>query len=224
MSTEFEKLPKYNPKKRTMRYAGIGSRETPIEIQKSMYKVAKWLESKGYILRSGEALGADKAFEGANQPWEKEGVIHGTKDFSKSKNKVTRWSAYEEGNKNILITKKETFKSSDANEIVRSIAKEIHPAKEKLQGIALDLMARNTFQVFGKDLNTPVDFVLCWTPLNKKGELVEHHDNRDSTTGGTGQAISMASLKGIPVINMAGKDWRKKLADIINLQQKENDF
>lgn len=212
---EFDRLPSYNPKVKTMIYAGIGSRETPIDIQKTMYKAGKWLEEKGYTLRSGEALGADKAFEGAIQPWEKEGILHGSKDFTKSKNKVTKWAEYEEGKKNVLIDKKETFKSSDANERVRTIAKEIHPAGDKLQGIALDLMARNTYQVFGKNLDSPVDFVLCWTPLNKKGEYVEHHNQRDATTGGTGQAISMASLKGIPVINMANPEWRKKLLEVI---------
>lgn len=212
---EFDKLPGYDGKRRLI-FAGIGSRETPIEIQKSMYKVCKWLEEKGYTLRSGEALGADKACEGATQPWEKEDVLFGTKEFTKSKNKVTKWAEYEEGKKNVLIKRKETFKSSDANDIVRSIAKEVHPAGDKLQGIALDLMARNTYQVFGKELDTPVDFVLCWTPLNKKGEVVEHHNQRDGTTGGTGQAISMASLKGIPVINMANPEWKKKLTEVYN--------
>lgn len=211
----FDTLP-FCSETKTFYYAGIGSRETPIEIQKSMYKVAKWLESKGYKLRGGEALGADKAFEGATQPWEKEGISFGTKEFSKSKNKVTKWAQYIDGEKNVSIVNKETFKSSDANDLVRAIAKEIHPAGDKLQGIALDLMARNTFQVFGLNLDIPVDFVLCWTPLNKKGEVVEHHNQRDITTGGTGQAISMASLKGIPVINMAGENWRQKLADVIN--------
>lgn len=220
MKEEFDKLPNHNPSKRTMKYAGIGSRETPIEIQKSMYKVAHWLQEKGYTLRSGEALGADKAFEGSNQPWGKENIIFGEKEFSKSKNKVTLWSVYEEGKKNTPITKKETFKSSDANETVRTIAKELHPAGEKLKGFALDLIARNTFQIFGKELDTPVDFVICWTPLNKKGEVVDHHDKRDATTGGTGQAISMASLKGIPVINMADENWRKLLKEAINSKNK----
>ena len=48
-------------------YAGIGSRETPAEIQAQMNEVAKELEAAGYTLRSGNAEGADKAFEGVNQ-------------------------------------------------------------------------------------------------------------------------------------------------------------
>ena len=61
---EFDKLPSYDKDVRSMTYAGIGSRETPIEVQKAMYRVAKYLEGKGFTLYSGGANGADKAFEG----------------------------------------------------------------------------------------------------------------------------------------------------------------
>lgn len=44
-------------------YAGIGSRETPPEILSSMEGIAFWLAGKGWLLRSGGADGADKAFE-----------------------------------------------------------------------------------------------------------------------------------------------------------------
>jgi hypothetical protein len=47
-------------------YAGIGSRETPFEILDLMADIAEMLNTKGYILRSGGAVGADAAFaEGA---------------------------------------------------------------------------------------------------------------------------------------------------------------
>lgn len=45
------------------RYAGIGSRSTPENIQAIMTKLATKLESLGWILRSGGAVGADLAFE-----------------------------------------------------------------------------------------------------------------------------------------------------------------
>jgi hypothetical protein len=44
-------------------YAGIGSRETPVHIQKYMADVGAALAEAGYTLRSGGALGADTAFE-----------------------------------------------------------------------------------------------------------------------------------------------------------------
>ena len=44
-------------------YAGIGSRETPQEFLEFFVKLARFLYSKGYTLRSGGADGSDKAFE-----------------------------------------------------------------------------------------------------------------------------------------------------------------
>lgn len=44
-------------------YAGIGSRSTPPDICEYMTKSADLLEKMGYVLRSGAADGADKAFE-----------------------------------------------------------------------------------------------------------------------------------------------------------------
>ena len=60
-------------------------------------------------------------------------------------------------------------------------------------------------------MNDPVDFVLCWS---KDG--LEHFEKRTRQSGGTGQAIDMASRKGIPVINMKNKGWEEKLEKIIN--------
>lgn len=45
-----------------MYYAGIGSRQTPRDILAVMTKLATVLEHKGYILRTGDAKGADAAF------------------------------------------------------------------------------------------------------------------------------------------------------------------
>ena len=52
-------------------------------------------------------------------------------------------------------------------------------------------MARNTNQVFGKNLDAPVDFVLFYA---------EETDNPLRPKGGTGQAVEMARRKGIPTI------------------------
>lgn len=49
-------------------YAGIGSRETPENVCERMTKLAGILERKGYILRSGGAVGADRAFEDGVKP------------------------------------------------------------------------------------------------------------------------------------------------------------
>lgn len=178
--SEFSKLPtkSSNP---TMTYAGIGSRETPQEILGKMTEVAKYLEEKGYTLRSGAAQGADTAFE------------KGVKE------------------------KKEIFPGSQkAGMREQKIAREIHPNpnaldKSKNPEFVWNLMARNTNQIFGKNLDTPVDFVIAWT----KDGLTDYR-NRTVNSGGTGQAIEMASRKGIPVINMFNPSWREQLLSVLN--------
>ena len=103
--------------------------------------------------------------------------------------------------------RKQIFTSRDATDVTRSIAKEIHPLGQKLtlrQG--LNLHARNTNQIFGRDLDTPADFVLAWTPGGKK-------------TGGTAQALEMAEHKGIPIINLADPKWRSQLSKVIGDQE-----
>lgn len=44
-------------------FTGIGSRETPLEILTFMKALGKWYAQHGYTLRSGGAIGADRAFE-----------------------------------------------------------------------------------------------------------------------------------------------------------------
>jgi len=168
----------------TMTYAGVGSRQTPKNIMEEMTKLAKELESKGYTLRSGHAEGADLAFE--------EGVVHKKEIFPGTKTTGTR---------------------------EHTIAREIHPApyaldKTKNPSFVWNLMARNTNQIFGKDLDVPVDFVIAWTP-----DALEDYKERSIESGGTGQAIEMASRKGIPVINMANPDWRNKLNEALNVKK-----
>lgn len=106
-------------------------------------------------------------------------------------------AAFRAGAKN-----KEVFKASDATDQTRQIAKEIHPAPDRLSPYALNLQARNTNQVFGRNLDTPADFVLVWT---KDGSETQRGQ------GGTGQAMEMAQRKGIPVINMATEGWEDRL-------------
>lgn len=167
---EFNKLP-FKSETPTMTYAGIGSRETPKEIQDQMTELAKELDKRGYTLRSGGAEGADKAFEKG-------------------------------------ATKKEIFLgSAKTGPRELKIAEEIHPNWPALKSdFVKNLMARNTNQVFGKDLNVPVDFVVAWT----KDGLTDYR-NRSIQSGGTGQAIDMASRKNIPVINLKNPNWRQDL-------------
>jgi hypothetical protein len=157
-------------------YAGIGSRNTPPEVLQLMTRLARRLYQLGYTLRSGRAKGADMAFE--------TGTLGG------------------------FVHKRELFVAEDARGDARAIGlvHELHPNPGALSQYAELLMARNTYQIFGRNLDVPVDFVLCWTP-----DGCEHHQERSSRSGGTGQAISLASLKGIPVINLGRPGWEERI-------------
>ena len=177
LTPEYDKLP-FPTDIPTMAYAGIGSRQTPPAVMAKMTELAKELEKRGYTARTGDADGADAAIRAG-------------------------------------AMKKEVYTSSgDATEQTRKIAREIHPTpdlidamKNKKTGKSIaryvwGLHARNTNQVFGKKLDSPVDFVIAWTK-----------DGKD--TGGTGQAIRYATGKGIPVINLFDPNWREQLDAIL---------
>jgi hypothetical protein len=85
----------------------------------------------------------------------------------------------------------------------QEIARKYHPAWNNLSHAAKKLMTRNTFQILGYDLNTPVSFVVCWTLGGK-------------IQGGTGQALRIAKDMNIPIFNLYNKDCLYKIKLEIN--------
>lgn len=162
-------------------YAGIGSRNTPQEVQKIMFGIARNLESCGLILRSGGAQGADLAFE--------KGVKY--------------------------VKNKQIFYQTSATPLTQDIACDFHPNPFALRKniSALNLMARNTFQVMGQDLMTPVQFVICYTEDGCK--YIPNKSQRKKETGGTGQAIAIASYFNIPVYNLKNEEDLESVKNLI---------
>jgi hypothetical protein len=147
-------------------YSGVGSRETPLYVCMAMTAIARFLESEGYTLRSGGAGGADLAFE--------DGVVS-LKDI------YLPW---------------EGFNGSDSQlfgvcEAAMDMAVRIHPTHETLRKRvkAHQLHSRNCYQVLGKALDTPSEFLICWTEEAKK-------------VGGTRTAIILTEQHNIPVLNL----------------------
>lgn len=149
-----------------MYYAGIGSRETPKSVLKLMSQMAYHLANKGYTLRSGGADGADLAFEvGCDK-------ANGTKEI------YLPWPGFNKSKSNLIVNDK---KAED-------LAEKYHPYWHNLSQGARKLQSRNSHQVLGRNLNTPSNFVICYT---KNG----------SKKGGTGQAMRMSESYGIPVFD-----------------------
>ena len=196
-----EKRPVFNmlPSKsatKTMTYAGIGSRETPQAVLDQMTEASKYLDSIGYTLQTGftykdkvtglDEEGADKAFSDGTQ----NKILFGPSGIRKTVKGATTLEKYDES-----VTEKSN-----------AIVEEIHPAPERLTPGAIKLMARNTNQIFGQDLNSAVDFILFYAQ-ETPGSI--------RPKGGTGQAVEMARRKGISTINMADTDWKNQLQAII---------
>lgn len=152
-------------------YAGVGARSAPQEILDRAKVAAFQFYCLGYKLRSGGADGCDKAFE--------EGHDKGERKYKK-------------------VNKEIYFARDGQRKDCLNIAKEVHPNWNACSDHAKLLHARNCLQILGKDLLTPVDFVLCWT---ENGE----------SKGGTRTAIKIAEKFGIPVYNFGSSDCKEIL-------------
>lgn len=155
-------------------YAGIGSRETPQKVLNFMIKLGYKLAKLGYTLRSGGANGADRCFEiGCDMTQGSKEIFVPWKGFNKSKSTLTP-------------TKIHLDKAST-----------LHPVWYNLTPAVQKLHARNTMQILGESLDSPVEFVICWT---KDG--AETSDKVKRETGGTGLAIKLANRNKIRVYNL----------------------
>jgi|SRR6056297_204301 len=151
-----------------MIYAGIGSRKTPEDICRKMHNAGRAIAKLNGTLRSGGASGADKAFETGCD------TINGDKEI---------YLPYKNFNGN-------SSPLYGTDKTVRLFAKKFHPNWNALSSRGHDFMGRNVYQVLGHRLDTPADFILCWTP---NGDI----------TGGTGQALRIAVAYDIPIFNFA---------------------
>lgn len=172
-------------------YCGIGSRRTPDDIILLIAGIALRLSDRGWVLRSGAAEGADSAFANATAPDRRQLFIP--------------WRGYNGCRGDV-----ERLPTPGAF----TIAADYHPSWEYLPRGARSLHARNAHQVLGGDLNTPSEFVICWTP-DGATEVTSQQ------TGGTGQAIRIACGYGVPVWNLQREDHRRAWEDWIDATHKE---
>lgn len=186
-------------------WAGIGSRETPIDIQILMARYARTAyDLELGTLHSGDAIGADFAFwVGARL----------SPNFDKLKAKIfiskngyqNRWSNDSLGFINALSLPPDVYYQA---------AKIAHEARGGFYGLGLggkQLMTRNTFQILSEDLQAPVKKLLYWgIPQGKK----------EKVRGGTNCALQVAIRYNIPRINLYHEQAKKTLEEW--LKEKES--
>lgn len=157
----------------SIRWAGIGSRETPSEVLSLMTQFAAFMASKGHELSTGGAAGADSAFM--------VGAIEGKAQIH------LPWASYKSPGLAQRGKQWRIYTTVTAGSM--ELAERYHPAWERCSPGARTLHARNGNIILGLDLNTPVAFVVCWT--------------RGGTgAGGTGQALRLARDRGIPILDL----------------------
>lgn len=124
-------------------YAGIGSRETPKKVLHEMSVLSSQLESLGFILRTGGALGADTAF------------LDGIQNPDKSVELYLPWQGY-----NDYESPWHTVPKVSIN-----MASKFHPNWQACSQGVSKLHGRNCNIILGPNVlkPMPVEFVICYT-------------------------------------------------------------
>ena len=127
-------------------YAGIGSRQTPENIQKVMHDFAAYAEEHNLVLRSGAAQGADQAFESGVHSKHMMQIFIPWRGFTNQPHHRWQWA------------------SRELEKQAQELASQFHPNWAACSRGARALHARNMAQILGPHLDLPVKFVACWTP------------------------------------------------------------
>lgn len=169
-------------------YAGIGSRETPLDILIHMMSIGLELQNLGWTLRSGAASGADTAFE--NGALLAADAVPNTEIY-------LPWHGYND-HTSMLHPNLYPFTREEER-----ISAYFHPAWGSCKQGAQRLHMRNLRIMLGLNQENPVQFVVCWTQNGK-------------IRGGTGQALRIAQHFKIPVFNLGAARNEDQLKEIID--------
>jgi len=168
-------------------YSGVGSRKTPLEICQIMTKIGEKLQNKGYILRSGAAIGADKAFEKNVNPKNK--CIYTVQNYD-----------YSQENYDFCY-----------NELISVWDKNL--PFDEYENYSKILLLRDINQVLGSK-NTVLEkskFLICYTP-HERYELSPPY-----SVGGSRIAIRCALKHGIKVHNLVNPETLKTVKKWLNI-------
>ena len=169
-----------------IRAAFIGSRKLDEvanqEQAQLFYDVAYECATLGIIMRSGAAIGADNIAEQA--------YAQAIADGKASEEQVEIFIPWNNFAPYAPLKHLHVIPSDpDLIDKANSMVWDTHPAPYKLSQGAMKLHSRNMNQVFGLDLETPIELCICWTPNGK-------------CIGGTASAMRLCWHNGIQVYNL----------------------
>lgn len=196
----------------------IGSRSTPDDMKNILFDISLVLLNKGYIGRSGDALGADRCLTNAAK--------HFAGDDNLMSATIKRGSEFTEiylpykGFQGNYTIKPPFYLLDEGTEkAAADIVKEVHPnweavmtSKNKGKPFAYQAHTRNVCQILGKDLNTPSSVCILWAEATKQG-----------VKGGTNTAYQLAKRYNIPTYNLFVEEERVKLLGLLNISQENKD-
>lgn len=166
-------------------YAGVGSRETPPDILLLMEDLGKALCEDGWMLSSGDAIGADRAF-----------YYGALKARNFSPEMVRIYLAYDgfwNGQDRVYVRDHvgllDATKFKDTYDIATQLAFDARGSFEGLGRGGIALHTRNVFQIYGHSLQDIVKSVVYWGIPVGKSEKVK---------GGTNTALQLAIKAEIP--------------------------
>jgi len=119
-------------------YTGIGSKDTPQAELARMEKIGSFLGDLGYVLRTGDAVGAERAFE--------QGALN-------TKALVQKWRS------DTSYFPLPEWATEKASEVCWE------KPLERMKAFQISRVTQRVFQVFGDsvDIQHPVDFVVYWS-------------------------------------------------------------
>lgn len=182
-------------------YCGIGSRETPDDVQRLMEDVGEFQCNRGVVLTSGGAPGADDAFH--------RGAKRSPKYCSKSVEIYLPWNGFKREGMETLYhaPDKGIYNASlfDNWELAEEISLKARGSWNGLGQGGIKLQVRNAYQPLRRDLNSPVKGVIFWAiPAGKR-----------RWKGGTNTALQIALEHAIPMYNLYVEEERKHIESFI---------
>jgi len=170
----------------------VGSRKLKDGEEEQLYKIAKHLAEKGYIIRHGAAVGADTA--GHLGAYSVDPSLCEVYTIGKPKIKVDGCFTH-------ILTEDE-FK------IIEGIylEKNIIPWYDKIDIYGRKLHCRNFFQVYGLE-----------GVLSEMVIYVANESNSGNVSGGTRTAVELARLESVPTFNLRINSDRERLDKLLGI-------
>ena len=159
-------------------YTGIGSMECPLNILDEMQSIALRLSSSRILRSTGTGC---KSFE------------NGCKQGSGALEMFIPWKGFNGYEANIYYISRKAAE----------YAKRTHPYWDALQAGNKKVQACNVQRILGRELNDPVEFVICWTDRGRKNGVVGHY-------------IRPARVAGIPILDLGSSTGVEEVSDFLS--------